>query len=424
MIVLIGIILGIEIFFLLWRSFIKEKDFFHPRTMFLFLEFIKYVPGLILLNEESSVIFTTEGALFIILFESLYILAALISMNLIKTKGITKNYAQLNIPLIIIIGSFLIGIWAKFQVINEMGGILFVLLNGQMAYQMQQHGFGVYIMLYKFMFVSILAICDLCLIKKLKKYYITAIVLIITYMLSFLIYTSRTPGLIVMLILLFVYNYEVKTIKFRNLTNKWIILTFFLLFSASYYAGSQRTNLTNTVEESSFYDMVRNLCNDGRDMFVYNYFSENTKWYGRGYLNIIPSLIPGVEDKPSTDDGLYLVNLLRGHDVDITDNYNTLPSETGSVPFSTPAYMFANFGGLGVILGGFIMGLILMWTYKYMIRNINSFNVAIYFYIIYSFGLSTGRMVPTLISIFIIYLFSFTMKKMGFAYKNNEKRRI
>ncbi len=80
-------------------------------------------------------------------------------------------------------------------------------------------------------------------------------------------------------------------------------------------------------------------------------------------------------------------------------------SQTGSVPFTTPGYMYANFGFVGVLLGGIIEGFLIGLSYKKMQKNKNAFNVAIYFYMIYSFGLSTGRMVPTMISIIFIWLF-------------------
>lgn len=82
-----------------------------------------------------------------------------------------------------------------------------------------------------------------------------------------------------------------------------------------------------------------------------------------------------------------------------------MPSTTGSVPFTTPGYMFANFGVLGIIFGGILEGILIGIAYKFMVWNLNAFNVAIYFYMIYSFGLSTGRMVPTLISIAFIVIF-------------------
>ena len=139
-------------------------------------------------------------------------------------------------------------------------------------------------------------------------------------------------------------------------------------------------------------------------MFVYNYFGFSNFWFGEGYANILPALNPLESNKPSLDDGIYLVNLLRGAHVDVNTNFDDLPSQTGSVPFSTPAYMYANFGLMGVIIGGIVMGAIYMLSYNRMLNRMNAFSITIYFYIIYSFGLSTGRMIPTLISIVFILL--------------------
>lgn len=253
------------------------------------------------------------------------------------------------------------------------------------------------------MLVAIIAMFDKFILHKKTSLLIILVGMVIIYMLSFLIYTSRTPAFIILLIIIFIVNFEWSRFKLKSLAKaKFIIPTLFIIL-ASNYATSQRTSTGDLVdEESPLIDMVRNMSNDGRDMFVYEHFNYSNFWYGLGYLNIPLALNPLVEDKPSLDDGIYLVNYLRGFNVDINSNMSALPSQTGSVPFSTPAYMFANFGTIGVIFGGLIMGWIYMIFYNRMLSRTNAFSITTYFLIIYSFGLSTGRMIPTLISIIFI----------------------
>lgn len=52
------------------------------------------------------------------------------------------------------------------------------------------------------------------------------------------------------------------------------------------------------------------------------------------------------------------------------------------------------------------MGFLIMIAYRIVLLEGNSFNIAIYFYIVYSLGLSTGRLVPVIINIIFISIFS------------------
>lgn len=412
-----GIILGIILVFIIGIKYKLKHDIFHPEVLFFILEFIRYVPGLLFLEKESSVQFTTDLTVKLLIFELIYILSVMIGMDIAKKIKFKSNEVndkggqQYNLSTFMIIVFFLIGLSAKILAIKKVGGIAFVLSNPQLAYLKQEHGFGIYTQFYKFMLLAILAMCEKTIKEgnRKKNIMITGI-MVLVYVASYLIYTSRTPGLIVFIIILFIINFKIKKISLYVLFDIkiWIIILF--IFSASFYATKNRMDTTNEVTNTALEDMITNLSNDGRDMFVYNYFSMDNYLLGKGYLNIIPSLIPGKKDKPSTDDGLYLVNLIRGYDVDINSNYNEYPSKTGSVPFSSQAYMYANFGVFGIVIGGIIIGLISMIAYRRVIIRNSSFDIAIYFYIIYSFGLSTGRMVPVLITIIFITIFSKFMK--------------
>ncbi|EGP5537114.1 oligosaccharide repeat unit polymerase [Enterococcus faecium] len=406
MIKFIGILLGLFFLLMLYIYYQKEKDFLEPKVLFLILEFISYVPGMILFTSESSIEFTVAGCMKVMLFELIYVFSALAGINLSRKIFVAEKNKVYDIPLINIIIFFAIGFGAKILVILKLGGLSFVIQNGELAYLMQAHGYGIYTMFYKFMVVAILAMFEKFVIHKERRVYkVLLIVMISLYALSFLIYTNRTPAFIVVLITFFIYNFEIRRMNLSRVLNLRVILVVVLLVFLAYTATLRRTENSNKVSQSMWGDLFYNYTNVGRDIKVYDYFSDHEKWLGKGYLNIIPSLIPGTKSKPSTDDGIYLVNIIRGNDIDINANSDELPSQTGSVPFTTPGYMYANFGFVGVLLGGIIEGFLIGLSYKKMQKNKNAFNVAIYFYMIYSFGLSTGRMVPTMISIIFIWLF-------------------
>ena len=401
-----GITLGIILIGLIVFFYKQEKNLLAPTVAFLTLEFLAYVPGLIVLKQESSIYFTATGSVKLVSYEFLYIVFVLVGMSMGNKAKLHYETTEYDAPIFNIVMFFLIGFAAKLIVVRKLGGLGFVVAHPRLAYQLQSHGYGVYTQVYKFMLMAILAVCEKAVKhREQKKYIVYAAVMILLYMLSFLIYTSRTPGLIVLLMVFFICNFEVRKFNVRRLLNRRVLIVAIFIFAASNFATNSRNDNTNIESNSAIQDMVMNLSMDGRDMFVYDYFSAHNKWHGAGYLNIIPSLIPGVPDKPVTDDGLYLVNLIRGHDVSVNALFSTLPSSTGSVPFSTPGYMFANFGVSGIILGGLLMGVILRISYRKMLGNKNAFSVAIYFYMIYSFGLSTGRMVPVIITVVFIVVF-------------------
>lgn len=402
-IILIGVILGVFLLYLTYTSYRRFHNYFHPMVIFPVLEFLSYVPGLLLLEHESSVIFTFEGALIQFVYEVIYVTVTMLTMQINTKKKLKSKIRIKDIALYKILGCYGLGLYAKFLVFKELGGLIFVMDNAQLSYELQSHGFGIYITMYKFMLVAILAMFDKYVIHHTKKSLIILLLMVIIYMASYLIYTSRTPAFIILLIILFIINFEWSRFQLKSLIKiKFIIPALFIVI-ASNYATNQRTSTGNMVEdESALVDMARNMSHNGRDMFVYNYFNFSNFWYGEGYLNIPSALNPTLKDKPSMDDGIYLVNLLRGYDVDINSKVSQLPSQTGSVPFSTQSYMYANFGIIGIIIGGIIMGWIYMFTFNRMRRDTNAFSIAIYFFIIYSFGLSTGRMIPTLITIAFI----------------------
>lgn len=404
-VVFIGILLGIFLLILIISSYRKYKNYFHPMVIFPALEFLSYVPGLILLKHESSVVFTFEKSLILFTFEFIYVSGAMITMYF-RTKGDQRSRIVIkDIPLYRILGCYAIGLYAKFMVFKELGGLIFVMDNAQLSYELQSHGFGVYITMYKFMLVAIIAMFDKYVIRRKSSFLLLLIGMVVIYMLSYLIYTSRTPAFIILLIILFIINFEWSRFRLKSFAKiKFIIPASFIII-ASNYATNQRTSTSNLVgEESPLIDMVRNMSKDGRDMFVYEYFNWGNFWYGEGYANIPYALNPFTREKPSLDDGIFLVNLLRGNDININANSGDLPEQTGSVPFSTPAYMYANFGIIGVLIGGVLMGLVYIFTFNKMRARTNAFSITIYFYVIYSFGLSTGRMVPTLITIIFILI--------------------
>lgn len=405
--IIFGVLLGVIILSLAIFTYYRSKDLFHPTIIFLIVEFFNYVPGLILFLEESSIHFTVDGLLKVVIFEIVFIVSFFVgSIHRGKYKEKMVLYDQ---PLFLIIFIFSIGLAAKVYAIHTVGGLMFVLQNGALAYQMQIRGYGLLTILYKFMLIGILALVDKTRIYPRRlRYKLILFFMVITYMSSFLIYTSRYPAFILVLILLCIFHFLFKKVKIMSLLNPkiiGIIAIIMMLSSISYNKRIDNTDAISTNPLKIVTNFFEHYDKNGRDIFTYDYFKDDSrKLLGRGYLNLIPSMIPGVENKPPTDDGFYLVNLIRGYSISFNMNFNQLPSRTGSVPFTSPGYLYANIGVVGIIIGGILTGLIYSGVYKWMLSNKNSYSIAIFFYVVYSFGFSTGKIGPLITTVLFILL--------------------
>lgn len=137
----------------------------------------------------------------------------------------------------------------------------------------------------------------------------------------------------------------------------------------------------------------------GRDVFVYEHFDMSNYWGGKNILNFISAPIPAsiMKDKPPVDEGYYLANLIKG--------YESSPPETvfpykSSIPFDNQGAMYANFGVLGLIIGGIIVGIVYGYTYKLLVsNNFHPLFVVITQIILYNFSLTSHDMVNVLLLI-------------------------
>lgn len=101
-----------------------------------------------------------------------------------------------------------------------------------------------------------------------------------------------------------------------------------------------------------------------------------------------------LNDKPPVDEGLYLANLIMG--------YESSPPETrfsyeASIPFDNQGIMYANFGIVGLFLGGLLIGIVYGYTYKLLLSNdYHPLVVVISQVILYNFSLTSHDMVNVL----------------------------
>lgn len=223
--------------------------------------------------------------------------------------------------------------------------------------------------------------------------------------------------MIVMLVeCLFIYHYTVKPIKIRNfLKFKYIllvagVLAFFTVMVQFRTEGVMETFLENPLfflkqQGSSGFDLTIFTKESYVAYFitVIHYFKNHSFWLGKSLLGIFTAFIPSslYHGKPPVDDGMYLYSICMGRE-DIMPLMPTSSLNTTSFPLETFGSMYANFGGLGVVIGMILLGMIINWAYKRMIQNGCRFvDVVIYTQILLSFELSSLRIFQT-IEVFIM----------------------
>ena len=390
------------IFFVFYK---KERDVFHPICFFSLMQFINYAPSLLYKNTEHYGTFSDDNLLFLLICEavfSIFVCAGFIFCDFVwkhffYSKRTLSSPCRRNVPLIIIISIFMVGFLAKVYVIHSLGGIVYVITHSSESYSAQSSGFGYISLLYKFMVISILAMFERIKDGQSKKMNVIILVsMVVLYMGSYLIYSSRGAAFEIVLILIFCKHYCFKKFTLKSIFNLKFLLIVLFFIGVSYGAlyirdfsnpsKNASTSLLTIVE--SFFSELSRL---GRDIFTYSYFSSHEKWGGLSYLNLLTSFAPSsvFQWKPPVDDGLYLVNLANGYLVGPNDSLSSMTIRAGSIPFTSQGLLFANFGIFGLIFGGILLGAIYWFSYFMVCNKRTPFYSCFYFYMVYMFGITT-----------------------------------
>ncbi len=418
-------ILAMEIALLWIWYYRKEKSIFHPMSFFLMIQFLSYVPSVFINESEHGGEFSDNNILQMVLFENIYLFFVLAgyyvsskykinfgAKKLNKVKDIDYKNEYVKIPLLPIIFVYSIGMLAKINTFVQLGGIKYIFNNMAISYAAQTSGFGLETLLSTSMIVAIMAMFYRIIHDKHFGDMIIMFLMCVFYMGSYLIYSSRGPALELILILLCTYSFCVKKINIKEILKpKYMILLAFGMIIAMYaLQGRQITSGTTTTDlkEIPLIDMIEGMIDEysrvGRDIFVYDYFSD-TKWYGKIFINLFSFLIPSsiMPNKVPIDDGIYLFNIVKGYDVGPNTGRLELKYLTG-IPFTTQGLAYANFGIIGIVVFGLIMGVIYFKMYKYLQENKNPFIACVYFYVIYMFGFTTLKIyrVFQLVAILIV----------------------
>lgn len=393
----------------------KYKDFFHPMCFFSILSILRYVPSIFSATEDNFVLLTEDGLTQFVVLTSFYVVCVILDyyifsrmnnprVSLLFQGNINDKMFGIGLSL------FVIGALSRLYFIYTTGGLLYILSNIQNKVEMVT-GNGYLLAIGNFMTYGIVLMMCSDFYKQRRNILINSFLLLCigTSFFLFAFMSDRTAPMRFLMIVIMAYHYNFNRIKLSSIIKPKSIM---LILSLAIFIvampllrnkdgfnkyGSVSTLFEHASEEIG--NIFYLFSYTGRDVFVYEHFDMSNYWGGKNILNFISAPIPAsiMKDKPPVDEGYYLANLIKG--------YESSPPETvfpykSSIPFDNQGAMYANFGVLGLIIGGIIVGIVYGYTYKLLVsNNFHPLFVVIAQIILYNFSLTSHDMVNVLLLI-------------------------
>lgn len=393
----------------------KYKDIFHPICFFSILSILRYVPSTFSADVDNFVKLTDHGLTKFVLLTSFYVLCVISGWYVftrINNKKVAHvfqgelNNKMFRLGLVL----FIIGTLSRIYFIYSSGGLFYILSNIQNKVEMVT-GNGYLLAIGNFMTYGIvLMMCSD--FYKHRRNLVINMLLILCIGSSFFLFafmSDRTAPMRFLMIVIMAYHYNFKHIKLSSLLKPksvgLILACVVFIVAMPLLRNKEGYNkygsVSNLMEHAS--EEIGNIfywfSYTGRDVFIYEHFDISNYWGGKNVLNFISAPIPAsiLEDKPPVDEGYYLANLIKGYE---SSPPQTRFSYKSSIPFDNQGIMFANFGIIGLFLGGILIGLVYGYTYKLLVVNdYHPLVVVISQVILYNFSLTSHDMVNVLLLI-------------------------
>lgn len=446
------VILLFLLIFVLFRSFNRYyygRDALAPLSFFVLFFFLTRIPRLIL--AENNIYhpqqYITDDMIWLyFVIMSFFLLAVLIGgifnaqitakdtygnsfgLDYYNSHSKLVNYSSMFRVGIV---CFLIGAASRIFLIEKAGGILYIWSNLQRrAFMLSGYGYLGYLSL---CITFGLAAIEIYVLNCKKYKGIFMILCFIGIMLN-LSFGARSPVIKMLLGLFFVYWYaSPNKINWKHFIKiKYAIIVIVVLFAIkvmptfrTYDFQFNTKSFANVLNNSS--NNIGSIFNEistyDEDVFVFDYFSKNPFWNGKSYLGLLTAWLPRsfFAKKSPVDDGMYLRALMKGHHVEPPMTIEELgaKSDLSSVPFTSTGILYANFGIVGIIVGGMLIGFILVSQYQKMLKNNFMLDdILLYQFLCIRLTLSTKGLVELFMTIIIIKVFCGLIYKMSNVQKN------
>ena len=401
----------------------RTKDFFSPLCFFAFMQCLRYVPHFLYTDWEHFIELNVKTLQRTYLVEGMYIIAVLLGCCglrwLLRRRKIDLTRAKkeprpVQVPLWLILVVYGVGLASRLYLLRSIGGLFYVLHNMGNAYFLYAHFSSGYVgALGHLMTLAVVMLIHKYSQEKKRGYLFLGAGMMVLAMGTYLIYSSRSPAMELVMIAVFAWHYLCGRIALKKIFRPRVIAVGVALLAVVVVLPSLRNDSREQRMEYSEFNVVQRLgegfedvFNDfsyvGRDTFVYHYFPDHGYWLGRNFLNLLVAPIPSsmYPNKPCVDDGNYLCNIMRGYDTTPDMGRDELTVDY-SVPFSTQGCMFANFGYAGVVVAGLLLGVFYAWIYCLHLRWRTVFSVIAYQLAVYQLELSTLSIVQTVVPLIL-----------------------
>lgn len=413
----------------------RHASFFSPGVTFSWLYVIKVVIAVLIFSNTSNVdkdnsflqnaLLSDDCFFEYCILQSLGYCLIIWGINIVKipkVKTYFEHVSKYNRKLgnkYRIIGYifYIIGVVAFMSIMNKVGGILFFFTNLQHRRSLVEDLDFENMLLPFLNYAPLLLLYSKSLMRK-KIGIIDILLILLAGIMTGL--GGRKALLMIVIGCVFVYNFSVKPVvlkrflKIKYIFGAFVLLIFFLFYSKLRSEGAAEQFVSNPTEffESNKSDGITNaLTSESYVPFfvgVVYHFKDNNYWLGSSFTGLVTAFIPSslYPSKPPVDDGMYLYSIGQGRR-NIKPVMPTKSLDYTSWPLETFGSMYANFGPLGVLLGMLLVGLVIGWFYKKMVlSNFNFFYIAMYIQILFTFEISTLRIVQIIISYILLNMLS------------------
>lgn len=300
-------------------------------------------------------IFTEENYAWLVLVKSLFLFSAFLSFALFSKRGRLEgiNSFMANRFIIFTFAAYFIVLALYFQ---SVGGLYYLWDN------MFRRGD---IVRGSAFYITILWSISMFLVFSFLKYSLAA-QLMLTLILAgsiYLAYGGRSFSMGLFVFWFVCYFLSLGRLPFRILSARMLLIFFSLLFfviiTPSLRQGGVALDELWDIAIKNWAEIFQRLAVPQVEFLVIEYFSTDNYWLGRSWADLLYAFCPinSCQNKPPMDDGVYLYNIYLFGSVELGQGVDQLVAS--SYPFETWSIFYANFGFIGVVVGGGLFGLFL-----------------------------------------------------------------